>query len=65
LQPKSRVKARVVIIPDADIMPEVLAGLQDQYSSCFGIAKRLSEKGLEILIPVLASRDDTFSGAHC
>jgi len=63
LQPKSRVKARVVIIPDADIMPEVLAGLQDQYSSCFGIARRLSEEGMEILIPVLASRDDTFSGS--
>jgi len=61
LQPKGKIIARVVMIPDADILPEVLAGLQRTGGPGTEIARRLAESGWEILIPVLVSRDDTFS----
>lgn len=62
LEPKGKVVARVVMIPDADINPEALAGLQNPGGSGENVAQRLAEAGIEVLIPVLVSRDDTFSG---
>ena len=52
------------MIPDADILPEVLAGLQKQSGYGYGVARQLAEAGWEVLIPVLVSRDDTFSGSR-
>ena len=62
LQPKGKVIARVVILPDADILPEVLAGFHKTGGILDEVARQLAEEGWEILIPVLVSRDDTFSG---
>ncbi len=64
LQPKTKVKARVVMIPDADMIPEILAGIDKQNGYGYGVAQQLAENGLEILIPVLVNRDDTFSGSN-
>ncbi|MEX2567124.1 MAG: alpha/beta hydrolase family protein [Cyclobacteriaceae bacterium] len=63
LQPKKEVKARMVFIPDADVIPEVSAGLVEKENSAFGWAGQLAESGVEVLIPVLVSRDDSFSGS--
>lgn len=62
LQPKGRILARVVLVPDADILPEVYAGLKDPEAVGFGLAGRLAAAGVEVLIPVLVSREDRFSG---
>ncbi len=63
LQPKGKVLARVVMIPDADILPEVFAGLQKTDTPGYGVARRLAEAGCEVLVPVLVNRADTFSGS--
>lgn len=62
LQPKTSVRARIVLIPDADILPETMAGLQHAGQPCFDVARRLAEAGAEVLVPVLVSRDDSLSG---
>jgi dienelactone hydrolase len=64
LQPKGKVVARAVIIPDADVVPEVLAGLQGIDSPGYGVARQLAEAGWEVLVPVLVNRQDTFSGSE-
>lgn len=64
LQPQGKVLARVVMIPDADVLPEVLAGLHKTDGPGYGVARRLAEAGWEVLIPVLVSREDTFSGSQ-
>jgi dienelactone hydrolase len=64
IQPKGPVKAGVVMIPDADILPEVLAGISGEGEFGFGAALQLADAGCEVLIPVLADRKDTFSGSH-
>jgi len=64
LQPKGKVLSRVVMIPDADVLPEVLAGLQKAGDPGYGVARRLAEAGCEVLVPVLVSREDTFSGSQ-
>jgi dienelactone hydrolase len=63
LQPKGKVVARVVMIPDADVVPEVLAGIQKAGVPGYAAARRLAEAGCEVVIPVLVSRADTFSGS--
>jgi len=62
LEPKEHVLARIVLIPDADVLPEVYAGLQKKDDPAYGVARRLVESGCEVLIPVLVSRENTFSG---
>lgn len=64
LQPKGKVIARVVMIPDADVLPEVLAGLDKASGPGYASARRLAEAGCEVLIPVLVNRADTFSGSN-
>jgi len=57
--------ARVVAIPDADQVPEVLAGLAmgkpEPMATPFAL--RLAENGCEVLIPTLIDRSDTYSGS--
>lgn len=62
LKPKGKILARIVMIPDADIQPEVLAGLQQSGAPCFGAALKLVKAGVEILIPALVNRDFKYSG---
>ncbi len=58
LQPKSRVVARVVAIPDADWTPEMIAGLEACDSTFAG---DLAAMGCEVLVPTLVNRDSKFS----
>jgi dienelactone hydrolase len=62
LQPKGEVEARVVAIPDADQTPEMLVGLAPGIPAESQFARRLAENGCQVIVPVLISRDDTWSG---
>ncbi|MBL8228140.1 MAG: hypothetical protein JNL98_06670 [Bryobacterales bacterium] len=61
LEPRGRITARVVALPDADAPPEALAGLR---SGASPFAKRLVENGAQVLIPLLIDRTDTYSGVR-
>jgi len=63
IRPKGEIKARVVYVPDAAIIPEVAAGMMSEDSPGFGSAGQLASSGVEVLVPVLLGRDDTFSGS--
>src|SRR5436190_10032512 len=62
LQPADQPVARIVAIPDADWTPEMLAGLAAGVSEESQMARHLVEFGCQVLIPMLISRDDTYSG---
>jgi dienelactone hydrolase len=62
LQPRSKVWARVVAIPDADQTPEMIAGLTEGVEPERQFARRLAEAGCQVLAPVLINRQDTWSG---
>ena len=62
LEPQRPPAARVVAIPDADWTPEAAVGLQPGVPPAAQFARRLAENGCQVLIPLLISRDDTFSG---
>ena len=62
VQPKGKVTARVVMIPDADVTPEVLAGMQLSGHVGFAAAQQLANNGIEVIIPTLISRDSKYSG---
>ncbi len=62
IRPKVQPKARVVMLPDADVTPEALAGLEQPASAGFGRALSLARGGVEVLIPALISRETDFSG---
>lgn len=64
LRPKSKVTGRMVMLPDADTQPEVLAGLQQPGAPGFGAALQLAEAGIEVLVPVLLSRGNTYSKSY-
>lgn len=56
------VRARVVVMPDADQSPESLAGLDDRLAPQAQVARRLLASGCEVLIVTLLNRDSTHSG---
>ncbi len=62
VQPKSAPIARVVAIPDADQTPEMLLGLRPGVPPEAQFARRLAENGCQVVVPVLISRDDHWSG---
>ncbi len=62
LTPRRAAIARVVAIPDADVTPEQFTGLALGLSETAQLARRLAENGIEVLIPALIDRKDTFSG---
>lgn len=62
LRPKGKPTARIIALPDADWTPEMLVGLADGVPAGSQFARRLAEAGCEVLVPVLLSRADTFSG---
>ncbi len=62
LEPKGQPVARVVAIPDADWPPETVAGLAPGVPAPAQFARRLAENGCQVLVPLLITRKDTFSG---
>lgn len=62
LKPKGVIKGYVISIPDADQTPEMLVGLTPGISSRNQSARRLAEQGYMVVVPVLISRDITWSG---
>ena len=62
LEPKGKVKANVVAIPDALWTPEQIAGLTKDEKIAF--AQRLAEHGCRVVIPVLIDRNDNLSGSE-
>lgn len=63
LQPKGKTLARIVMVPDADVEPEVLAGLQQSAFAGYGAALQLANAGCEVIIPVLVNRNNQYSGS--
>lgn len=62
LQPGGAPVARVVVLPDADWTPEMIAGLAPGVGEESQIARHFVEYGCQVLVPTLISRDDEFSG---
>lgn len=62
LEPKEPRIGSVIALPDCDWSPEMLVGLVDGLPPAEQFARQLAEQGLRVLVPVLISRDDTFSG---
>lgn len=60
LRPKGPVKARAVLLPDADQLPEELAGLVggEQPAPAF----ELAERGCLVVVPTLVDRSDELAG---
>src|ERR1017187_600508 len=62
LRPRAAAKAAVILVPDADQLPEMLAGLVPGVGPESQVGRRLAESGVLVVIPVLASRQSTYSG---
>jgi dienelactone hydrolase len=62
LQPLEPPVARVVALPDADWTPEMLTGIAAGVSPAAQFARRLAENGIQVVVPLLMNRADTFSG---
>ena len=60
LQPKTKITANIIAIPDADQTPEQLAGLSSGISKESQFARHLAENGFQVLIPVLVDRTFMF-----
>ncbi len=54
--------AVVILLPDADIAPEILAGVGPGGDAENAIAVRLARQGCHVLVPHLVSRSSEFSG---
>lgn len=64
LQPKAQSAGNVIAIPDADQIPEQLAGLAEGIPAASQFARRLAEHGYQVLIPVVISRDVLMPGSN-
>lgn len=62
LQPKGKVIANVIAIPDADQSPEQIAGLAPGTPAGSQFARHLAENGYQVLAPTLISRTLIFPG---
>ena len=62
LEPKGKIVAQVIALPDADWTPEMLVGLAPGVPKESQFARRLAENGCRVLVPVLIDRKDTWSG---
>jgi dienelactone hydrolase len=62
LEPKGKVVAQVVALPDADLTPEMLVGLASGIPKEWQSARLLAENHCRVLVPVLIDRKDTWSG---
>ncbi|MBL9209547.1 MAG: hypothetical protein JNL92_03715 [Opitutaceae bacterium] len=59
LEPKAPARARIVALPDADQLPEALAGMHPGENAW---ALRLAESGCEVIVPALLDRRATWAG---
>ena len=62
LQPRGTLKGHVIALPDADWTPESFAGLMGGVDASSQIPRRLAENGLQVVVPTLINRSDTWSG---
>jgi dienelactone hydrolase len=62
LQPDAPPVARVIALPDADWTPEAFTGLREGVDPASQIPRRLAENGVQVIVPTLISRSDTWSG---
>lgn len=63
--PKLGIKARLVLVPDADQRPELLAGVSAGAAGRVrDVAQKLASVGIQVVIPVLVSREQTYSGSE-
>lgn len=60
--PDQRPLACVIAIPDCEVTPEQLAGLEDGLAPSAQYAKRLAESGCEVLVPLLINRAEKLPG---
>lgn len=60
--PRRPAIARVVAIPDADTTPEQFFGLTPGLPEDAQLARRLADNGIEVLVPTMINRSDTWSG---
>ncbi len=63
LEPKGKVVAQVVALPDADWTPEMLVGLAPGVAKKSQYGRQLAENGCRVLVPVPIDRKDTWSGS--
>ncbi len=54
--------ARVIALPDADWTPEQFTGLAEGLPAELQAPRELADRGCEVLVPLLLSRDETHSG---
>jgi len=63
LSPRNRSPiARVIALPDADVTPQQLVGLQPGVRPEDRFALRLAESGCQVIVPALVDRGSRFSG---
>jgi dienelactone hydrolase len=63
LEPKGKVRANVVAIPDATWTPEQIVGISGKKGDPRPFANRLAEHGCRVVVPVLIDRNDHLSGS--
>jgi dienelactone hydrolase len=61
LEPLESTEAQVVVVPDADQSPEMLAGLVEGIPPENQIARRLAASGASVIVPVLINRHEVSS----
>ena len=62
LEPKVKVIANVVALPDATWTPEAIVDLTKVVTGPKPFAKRLAEHGCRVIVPVIIDRNDSLSG---
>ncbi len=62
LEPKSKIVAQVVALPEADWTPEMAVGLAPGVERRTQFPRLLATNGCRVLVPVLIDRKDTWSG---
>ncbi len=62
LEPRGKAKASVVAVPDANVRPEAVVGLEDTLSPDAQFARRLAQNGCRVLVPAVLDRADHLSG---
>ena len=65
VQPGTAIKARMVMIPDADQYPELLVGFDPETHLPAPVAPalQLAQQGIQVIIPALISRRQDYSGS--